>query len=457
MDTTHEVIIIGAGLSGLSAAHFLHKMNPELDVVILEKSSRPGGAVQSFKQDGFLAEWGPHGFLDNTPESQEILTDTGLYDVAQKAPLGNFVRYVCHNGQLVQLPQSPQKLLSTPLLSLGGKLRLLADLWKKAKLHDQTIAEWAAYRFGKEVLPLVDAAVTGTFAGDYERLSIDAVMPGVRELEKEVGSILRGVIKKKKEKKDSKQSGKLPAMTSFPEGMEQLTNKLTQEKNIIFNTEVQSILQSDDTWQIETSNGRYQTPALIVALPINQCLKLLKKFNPPVPEVPTAKIVTVVMGFSEKAKVPYGFGYLAPKKENRFALGAMFSTHMFPGRAPENNILLEALVGGRRHPERLELEDSELIQKSYDDLRQLIELPDPPWFTKVLRSSSGIPQLEMKHPALLKWREELEQKQSGLYVCGFGWDGIGMNEMMKAAKKVATKVNTGKQDKSEAQVKPVYF
>lgn len=457
MDAIHEVIIIGAGLSGLSAAHFLNKMKPDLDVVILDKSSRPGGAVQSFKQDGFLAEWGPHGFLDNTPESQEILTDTSLYNVAQKAPLGNFVRFVCHNGQLVQLPQSPQKLLSTPLLSLGGKLRLLSDLWKKAKQHDQTIGEWAAYRFGKEVLPLVDAAVTGTFAGDYERLSIDAVMPGVRQLEKEVGSVLRGLIKKKKQAKGSKKSGILPAMTSFPEGMEQLTNKLADKKNIIFNTEVQSLLRSDDTWRIETSNGTYRTPTLIVALPINQALGLLNQFDPPVPEVPIAKIVTVVMGFTEKAKVPYGFGYLAPKKENRFALGAMFSTHMFPGRAPENNILLEALVGGRRYPERLELEDKALIQQTYDDLRQLIDLPDPPWFTKVLRSSSGIPQLEMKHPDLLKWLADLEQKQSGLYVCGFGWEGIGMNEMMKAAKKIATKINTGKQDKSEAQVKPVYF
>lgn len=458
MESTHAVIIIGAGLSGLSVAHFLHKINPDQEVLILEKGSRPGGAVRSFRQDDFLAEWGPHGFLDNTPESQELLEDTGLNKLAQKAPLGNFSRYVCHNGQLVQLPQSPQKLLNTPLLSLGGKLRLLADLWKKPKQHDQTIAEWAGYRFGKGVLPLVDAAVTGTFAGDYERLSIDAVMPGVRQLEKETGSVLRGLIKKKKQTKTSKSSGKLPAMTSFPEGMEQLTNKLAQGKNIHFNTDVQTLLQSDNTWQVETSTGTYRTPTLIVALPINRSLKLLNRFNPPVAGVPTARIVTVVLGFTEKAKVPYGFGYLAPEKEKRFALGAMFSTHMFPGRAPAGNILLEALVGGRRHPERLDLEDDQLIRQVYDDLGRLMYLPEPPWFTKVLRSSSGIPQLEMEHPDLLKWLHTVEQERSGLYVCGFGWEGIGMNEMMKAAKKVAENVSAGKQDKpSDAQVKPVYF
>ena len=185
---------------------------------------------------------------------------------------------------------------------------------------------------------------------------------------------------------------------------------------------------------------------------------LLKPFTPPVASIPIAEIATVVMGFTAKAKVPFGFGYLAPEKEDRFTLGALFSTHMFPGRAPEGHILLEALVGGRRHPERLELDDDTLIRNVYDDLRQLIELPEPPWFTKVLRPASGIPQLEMDHPSLRKWQLSLEQKQSGLYICGFGWDGIGINEMIKAARKVAENVSAGKLAKpTEAAVKPVYF
>ena len=455
METTHELIIIGAGLSGLSTAHFLLKMNPDLEMLIIEKDSRPGGAVQSFHDNGFLAEWGPHGFLDNTPESQEILKDTGLDQIAQKAPLGNFVRYLCHNGELVQLPQNPKKLLKTPLLSLSGKLRLLADLWKKPRHEDQTIGNWAAYRFGKEVLPLVDAAVTGTFAGDYERLSIDAVMPGVRQLEKECGSVLRGLIKKKKQTQGPR---RLPAMTSFPQGMEQLIKVLADSKPIQFDTAAHTLRHSDDVWQIETNKETFRAKNLILALPVNLALKLLAPFSPPVSGIPVARINTVVLGFSDTAKVPYGFGYLAPEKENRFALGTLFSTHMFPGRAPQGNILLEALVGGRRHPERLDLDDRTLVQQVYDDLRQLMELPEPPCFSRVLRSQSGIPQLEMDHPALLKWRTAVEQKNPSLSICGFGWDGIGMNEMIKAAKKVAEQTGTGIQSKqTEAKVKPVYF
>ena len=112
------------------------------------------------------------------------------------------------------------------------------------------------------------------------------------------------------------------------------------------------------------------------------------------------------MGFGESAEIPFGFGYLAPEQEKRFALGALFSTHMFPGRAPKGHMLLEALVGGRRHPEKLELDDDVLIQKAYADLRQLIHLPDPPVFTKVLRSDHGIPQLEIGYPGLLRLAQQ---------------------------------------------------
>ena len=454
----YDVIIIGAGLSGLSTAHFLKKIDPNLKVVLLEQADRPGGAVKSLQQDGFLAEWGPHGFLDNNQASRELLADTGLDKVVKKAPLGNFVRYVCHRGKLVQLPQKPTKLLSTPLLTPLGKIRLLGELFKKPIIPDQTIGQWAAYRFGEEVLPLIDAAVTGTFAGDYERLSIDAVMPGVRLLEKENGSVLKGLFKKKKEKKDGPAT--LPAMTSFPDGMEQLITTLAKHADIRYDTEVKTISKQGENWQVQTTNSTLATENLVIALPINNSLKLLDQFRPPTSSIPGAPIATVAMGFdAANAQIPYGFGYLAPEKENRFTMGALFSTHMFPGRAPKGRVMLEALVGGRRHPEKLEYDDDQLIELIYNDLKQLITLPEPPCFTKVMRTNHAIPQLEMSYPQLLKWRITLEAEQTGLSICGFGWEGIGMNEMMAVASEVAQKVvNRSKEEKKKKpEVRPVYF
>jgi oxygen-dependent protoporphyrinogen oxidase len=173
--------------------------------------------------------------------------------------------------------------------------------------------------------------------------------------------------------------------------------------------------------------------------------------------IPEAKIVTIALGFTETADIPFGFGYLAPAQEKRFALGALFSTHMFPGRAPAGHMQLEALVGGRRQPEKLELPDDVLIRETYADLKQLIHLPDPPVFSKVLRSDHGIPQLEIGYPKLLAWRNSLVDNNQGLNICGFGWEGIGINDMIKSARKVASAIVAGISAKGKTEVKGVYF
>ncbi len=468
MNRKYDVVIIGGGLSGLSVAHFLQKNKPDLNLIILEKSSRPGGAIRSHYEDGFLAEWGAHGFLNNVDASREILEDTGLVAEAQKAPLGEFVRYICLNGELVMIPQNPKKIIASSLIPLTGKLRVLADLWKKPRKEEQTVKQWASYRFGNQILPFVDAVFTGTYAGDFERLSIDAVMPGIRRMEIEAGSVIRGLIKKRKASRQdigAQTKRGLPSMISFPQGMGRLPEVLAKDKNISCNTEVNKIDKKDGVWQISTDESEFLSSNVVMALPVNQSLALLRSSaitdrgsKPPEEQIPEAKIVTIIMGFSDTAKIPFGFGYLAPEQEKRFALGALFSTHMFPGRAPEGKVMLEALVGGRRHPAKVLLSDDDLKRNVYEDLKQLIHLPEPPLFAKVLRTNHGIPQLEMGYPKLLQWRNKLESVIDGLHICGFGWEGIGINDMTKSAKAVADAIEKGTASIHEkAQVKKVYF
>jgi len=452
-----DVVIIGAGISGLSAAHFLKKLAPGLSVVLLEKGGRAGGAIRSWREKGFLAEWGPHGFLDNAPASREILADTGLDQEALKAPLGDFHRYVCHKGKLVQIPQKPPKVLTTPLLSPAAKLRVLADLWTRPLTQDQTIGQWAARRFGSGVLPLVDAAITGSFSGDFNKLSIDAVMPGVRELEQEFGSVIKGVIARSRAKKD-KSKKMLPAMNNFPDGLERLVEVLADGLDIRFDSPVMKFEPLADGWQVESATGSFSCRRLIMALPLNGALNFLAPLaKPPIEQAPVSRIYNVVLGFSDKAVIPHAFGYLAPECENRFTLGAMFSSQMFPNRAPAGCVLLEALVGGRRHPERLDLDDDEIIARVCQDLGQLLDLPAEPVLARVLRPEGSIPQLEMDHPGLLDYRRRLEEERSGLHICGFGWDGIGINDMTKAARKVVVDIAQGVRGEEQAQVKPVYF
>lgn len=451
-----DVIIIGAGLSGLACAHFLRRDRPELSVLVVEKSDHAGGVIRSHAEQGYLCEWGPHGFLDNKEESREILADLHLMDEVQRAPLQDFHRYLCRHGRLIALPQKPQELVTSKLLSTWDKLRLLGDLWRKPLAGHPTIGQWAAYRFGKGVLPLIDAAVTGTFSGDFNRLSMDAVMPGVRRLEMEHGSLLKGLKKKAKGKKD-KTLVFLPAMINFGQGLERLVQSMAVGHDIETECVVHGLEKSGDGWQLATSSGTMIANHIICALPMNSALPLLAPFGPPVQKVPESYICNVSLGFADNGAIPKGFGYLAPECENRFVMGCMFTSRMFPGRAPQGKVLLEALVGGRRHPERLELADAEIVRRVVADLKDLLDLPAEPEFVKVLRPKSGIPQMEEDHLDLLAWRAKLEQRNPGLSLCGFGWDGIGINDMTQSAKSAVAAINQAGRVEQRPEVKPVYF
>lgn len=466
MSTHRNTIIVGGGLSGLIIAHKLKLNSPNNRFAILEKSDHTGGVIRSFQEDGFLAEIGPHGFLDNCQESKELLVETGLDRESVKAPLSTFVRYVCMNGRLMMIPQSPMKIIKAPLIPWRDKFRVLGDLFREPLEGEPTVAKWADYRFGKALLPYIDAVFTGTYAGDYNELKIDAVMPGVRALEKQYGSVIRGLIAKARAAKKKNRSGKkleMPSMTSFPEGMQRLPQKLAEllvhGEELFLNSPATRLRKTQRGWSVDTPDTTFHGENLVVALPVNQALDLLSGIDSSLPlrQIPEAWIATVVFGF-EGATLPPGFGFLIPEVEKRFTLGTLFSSNMFPNRAPAGTIVFETLVGGKRHPEHLQLDDQELIKRSLADIRGLLDLPPTPTFTKVLRPHGGIPQLEAGYPDLLNWRSNLVENREGLFICGFGWDGIGINDMVKTATLTADMIKTGSdQNDSETEFKKVYF
>ncbi|MCP3887933.1 MAG: protoporphyrinogen oxidase [Desulfobulbaceae bacterium] len=466
MNDNYQTLILGGGLSGLTVAHKLRLNHPQHKFLIIEKSDRAGGVISSNNDQGFISEKGPHGFLDNCAESKSILRETGLDKECIKAPLIDFVRYVYLNGRLNLIPQTPRKILMAPLIPWHAKLRVLADLWKAPLKGEPTVAKWAQYRFGPALLPYLDAVYTGTYAGDFNKLTIDSVMPGVRALEKEHGSVIRGLITSMKAKKKRGGSGKkltMPAMTSFPKGMERLSEKLSESlvvgRDILFNSAATGIKRQDKEWIISTSETTYKAKNIVLCLPINACLRLLGPIAADLPEkdVPETRISTVVFGFTDDVTIPPGFGFLTPEVEKRFTLGSLFSSNMFPGRAPEGHVVFETLVGGRRHPERLELDDEKLTEEALTDVRDILGIKEKPVYSTLLRPSGSIPQLERNYPALLSWKENFVEENKGLHLCGFGWGGIGLNDMMKSATMVAEELISSRQSKQETEVKGVYF
>ncbi len=462
-----DICIVGGGLSGLATARCLLEAQPDVQVLVLEKAGQPGGTIATFSTDGYQAEWGAHGFLDNCDESRRLVSLAGLDKEVQTAPLKTFVRYVCVNGRLVCVPQNPLKALTAPLMPLHAKIGVLRDLFKKPLDGDPSVAEWSTYRFGKAMLPLADAVYTGTYAGDIQRLKIDAVMPGVRAMERQHGSVIRGAVHRLRQARRDKgrQRRGFPSMTSFQRGMGRLPAALAeileQRDSLRYQAAVQSIEpDSAGGWQVRTEAGQLTCRQLVLAVPVNTSLTLLTGLPdmppPPLLSVPEAPLATVVLGFTEAAGIPFGFGYLAPETEGRFALGTLFSSHMFPGRAPPDRQLVETLVGGRRHPERLQLDDQELIRRSYEDIRELMPLPEPPCFARVLRPPAGIPQLEAGHTELLAWRDQAQARHPTLHICGFGWIGIGINDMIKEACQVAERLGGSEPGTENERVRGVY-
>ncbi|MGL1932742.1 MAG: protoporphyrinogen oxidase [Desulfotalea sp.] len=462
---TLDTIIVGAGLSGLTVAHKLKLKNKLHKILVFDKADRVGGVIKSHHENGYISEIGPHGFLDNCKESRLLLDETGLKDETVTAPLIDFVRYVYLNGRLNMIPQTPIKIAKAPLITWKEKFRVFGDIFKAPLKGEPSVEEWIEHRFGPALLPFIDAVFTGTYAGDYKTLSIDAVMPGVRAIEKRYGSVILGLIRKSIKAKLSGTGGKLkmPAMTSFPKGMERLPEKLAEQftpDEILLNTGIKSINRCDDGWQVVSEQGDiFNSKSLVLALPTNESLRLLTPFKSGMPLacIPEAWIISVIMGF-ENVTLPPGFGFLTPEIESKFTLGCLFSSNMFPGRAPENHVVMEVLVGGKRHPERVKLSDDELIQKSLDDIQGILDLPTAPVYTRVLRSNAGIPQLEDGYTELLAWRDAMVTTNPGLHLCGFGWEGIGINDMVKAGTKVASAINSASVSGSaKAEVKGIYF
>ena len=460
---TKDTLIIGAGLSGLTIAQILRVRSYGHRFLLLDKGARTGGAIRTNAENDFIAEAGPHGFLDNCRESRDILSDIGLDTECIHAPLGRFVRYVYVAGALRQIPQTPWAIVKSPLIRWKAKFRVLADIWKKPLMGEPTVASWAAHRFGPALLPFVDAALTGTYAGDMDRLAIDGVMPGVRALEKKHGSVIRGLLLAKWQRNRPRRLS-MPAMTSFPGGMQRLPDRMSEflrpETDLRLNCAVTEIRKTADGWRVETEKESFQAANLVLALPVNAALALLKDIDNgmPLPQIPEAWIATVVLAFGKEVKLPPGFGYLIPEAEGRFTLGALFSSNMFPGRAPADCSLIEVLVGGRRHPERAELDDQALLRQALQDVKDILNISSEPIHARILRNSCGIPQPEQGYPDLLAWRDRLESEHRGLYICGFGWEGIGINDMIKTAGRVAEDIMAGKSiSGQEAPVKGVYF
>src|SRR5258708_31899398 len=191
-----QVVIVGAGLSGLSLAYRLHCARPDVSITILERASRAGGNIWTERRDGFQVETGPNGFLDGKPSTILLCRDLGLVaDLIHGSEAARKNRYLFWRGKLRMLPNSLWSFLTNGILSWRGKINLLLEKYRRRIeiAGDESVYDFAYRRAGRDVAEiLADAMVTGIHAGDPKQLSINAAFPRVVQFEREYGSVMRG-------------------------------------------------------------------------------------------------------------------------------------------------------------------------------------------------------------------------------------------------------------------------
>jgi oxygen-dependent protoporphyrinogen oxidase len=449
---SRRVAVLGGGITGLSAAWHLQRAG--YAPTVFEKSSRVGGAIGAIHGDDWLHETGPNSLLEGSPTVAGLIDDVGLGPRRMYAAAEARNRYVVRGGRLIPMPASPFAFLSTPLFSLRAKCALLGEPWRPrgSANAEESVADFVLRRLGREFLEYaVDPFVGGVYAGDPAQLSVRHAFPKLHALEQQHGSLIRGAIKRR-----NARGGPKGRIFSFPRGLEELPHAIAAKLGsaVHLRTTVRNIRRHDSGWEIafETDgvSATGQFAAIVCALPADAMAALriegvagtdrigmLREIEQP----PVASVFTVFR--HEDIVHPLdGFGMLIPRIEQRRILGSLFSSTLFPGRAPAGHVALTTFVGGTRQPRLAQLDDQELWRLVTSELSQLIGLRRTPVFTNIRRCPRAIPQYTIGFQCFKDLIAEVEAAAPGLFIGGNCRDGISLSNCIESGHRLAGNVAT---------------
>lgn len=443
------VAIIGAGITGLTAAFYLKRQG--IAVTVYEAGTRPGGVIQSMRRDGFLAESGPNTILETSPEIIQLISDLKLESRRLYTSPEAEARFVVRGKRPIAMPASPPGIFLSPLLSLGAKFALLREPFM-APRHDgpeESVAQFVTRRLNREFLErLIDALVAGIYAGDTSKLSVQHAFPRLAALETKYGSLIKGQIEGARERKKTGQVARDRAPKfSFDEGLQVLTDTLALQVEVKFHTPVTRLTKIADGWRVTTATGEAEHSAVIYCGTAFRLAELQITTDQPLDfsqfsEIRYPPVASVVLGFRrEDVRHPcQGFGILIPKIEGFKILGTIFSSSLFPNRAPAGHVLLSSYLGGERQPELAALPPDELIKVTCDDLATLLGVKGPPVFEHTALYSHAIPQYNVGYGKFKDRLNEIESSAPGLFFAGHFRDGVSLGDSIASGYTAAGRI-----------------
>ncbi|MGC8914390.1 MAG: protoporphyrinogen oxidase [Thermosulfidibacteraceae bacterium] len=432
-----DVFVAGSGISGLSLAYIL--MLRGLEVVAVDSSREAGGKIGTLQEDGYIVEKGPNGFLDNKPYTFDLVNLLGLSDELIPCTDNSKERYIYLKGRLVRVPVNPIEFLRSSILSPIGKMRVLLEplIPPLRDEYDETVAEFGSRRLGSEFVDnILDPMVTGVFAGDCYRLSLEATFPVMRELERRYGGLFKALLKRKREGTLKRDPSGFSRLYSFKRGLSTLidaiSEKLRNRGLMRLGEPVVNIRFSDGHWIVTTDKDEYKARVLVISLPSYVSARLLS-FNEELSNllegIYYAPIVVVAFGGSiKKGDIPRGFGFLVPKREGRSILGCLFDYQIFDGRAPYGKVLLRVMLGGVRNPKIVDFDDRFIVGAALYDVESIVGFNLDIERVWLFRYEKGIPQYERGHLERLRRIEELVSSYPGLFLHGNAYRGVGIND-----------------------------
>lgn len=444
-----DIVILGAGLTGLCTAFNLQKK--KLNFIVLEKENRVGGVIRTQEQGGFVYEGGPNSGVYGNTEVVKLFDELEGKCELQIANEAVKKRYILKGGQWNAIPSGPLSAITTPLFTLADKFRLLCEPFRKrGENPHETLSELVVRRMGKSFLDFViDPFILGVYAGDPSRLVPKYALPKLYDLEQKYGSFIGGAIKKGKEPKTELEKRVTREVFSVVGGLQKLTDAIsdeigaekvklaaqnievsTEEGGFLVRYETGGIVQEIHAKQVITTTGAYALPKLL-PFADQTTMKAIASLH-------HTRVVELQIGYSNWDGFPLdGFGGLIPFKEKRDILGVMFMSSLVDGRAPKKGALFAVFVGGVRRQDMYEKSDQEVEEIALREFSELMQTSQKPDMVQLQRYEHAIPQYYADSGERFAACDTLQQQHPGLWIGGNLRDGIGMADRIQQAAKLA--------------------
>lgn len=459
-----QVVVIGAGITGLTTAYYLKKRG--IDFVVVDKSAQPGGVISTHNEQGFVYETGPNTGVLSQPETRELIDELNDLCELEIANAAAKKRWIWKGNAWQPLPSGLSAAINTPLFTTKDKIRILGEPFRpKGKNPDESLAELVLRRMGKSFLNYaVDPFILGIYSGDPAYLVTRYALPKLYNLEQKYGSFIGGAFRKGFEKKDDRTMKASGDVFSIKGGISNLIKALVQKigsENIFlefsgaaiqpckeglkkFNPKQSNsfaIRGSMNGEEVEihssyviTTTGSHELAGILPFISESESKALNNLLY--------AKVLQASIGFNKWEGMPLdAFGGLVPFKERRDVLGILFLSSFLSGRAPENGALLSVFMGGVRRPELVDLSDEEVMTILAHEVMAMTGLKQfRPDMLKLTRYEHAIPQYGLSTGERLEMVDVLQKKYPGLLIGGNLRNGIGMSDRIKQGRELAESI-----------------